>query len=215
MPIRAVLFDFDGTLADSYRSITASVNHVRALRGLPPLMVEEVRPKVGRGLPSLLQSCVPGSEFDLDASRYREHHPTVLVSGTTLLPGAVELLCHLHERGLKLGVCSNKPRPFTQLLLRTLTIADYFSLVLGPEDVAHPKPAPEMLIEAKARLGLPGDEVLYVGDMTVDITTARGAGVPVWVVATGSDTAADLLAAFPDRFFENLADLQADLLASL
>ena len=73
--IRAVIFDFDGTLADSYAAITASVNHIRAARQLPPLEISQVRPHVGRGLPYLLQNCVPGTDIERDATLYRAHHP--------------------------------------------------------------------------------------------------------------------------------------------
>ena len=74
-PYDAVCFDFDGTLADSYEAITASVNHVRACHGLPPLGEPEVRRHVGRGMPYLLEHTVPGFDLDADSARYRQHHP--------------------------------------------------------------------------------------------------------------------------------------------
>jgi phosphoglycolate phosphatase-like HAD superfamily hydrolase len=80
-------------------------------------------------------------------------------------------------------------------------------LVLGPEAVLHPKPAPDMLLTALERLKLTPNEVLYVGDMTVDIQTARAAGVHVWVVPTGSDERAALEAAHPDRVLRDLYEL--------
>src|ERR1700736_4352992 len=79
---RAVLFDFDGTLVDSYPAITASVNHVRACRGRPPLAEAEVRKHVGRGPAYLLEHTVPGTDVEADLERYRAHHPSVLRSGT-------------------------------------------------------------------------------------------------------------------------------------
>ncbi len=207
MPIRAVLFDFDGTLGDSYRAITASVNHVRARHGLGPMTVEQVRPSVGRGLPFLLDRCVPGTNFESDARSYRSHHPSVLESGTELLPGAMEMLRSLHDRGLKQAICSNKPAPFTRKLVEILRIAEFIDLVLGPEDVVHPKPAPDMLIEAIRRLELPARDLIYIGDMTVDIQTARGAGVQVWVVPTGSDALQALQDAKPDRLLNDLSEV--------
>src|SRR5438105_1840340 len=88
----AVLFDFDGTLADSYPAITASVNHVRAAHGLPPLPEPEVRRHVGRGPVYLLEHTVPGCDPQVEVVRYRAHHPSVLRSGTRLLPGAAAAL---------------------------------------------------------------------------------------------------------------------------
>lgn len=207
MPIRAVFFDFDGTLADSYRAITASINHVRAHYNLGPLAPEQVRPNVGRGLPHLLKHCMPGADPDLATKLYREHHPSVLESGTDLMPGAMEALTELHRLGLKMAICSNKPVPFTRALVRILGINTLIEEVIGPEDVAQPKPAPDMILEALQRFALKSDEAIYVGDMTVDIQTARAAGVRVWVLPTGSDTREALDGAKPDRVLDNLTEV--------
>ena len=205
---RAVLFDFDGTLADSYPAITASVNHVRAAHGLPPLDEAEVRRHVGRGPAYLLEHTVPGSSDPAqDLARYRAHHPSVMRSGTRLFPGAREALQALKDAGRGTAVCSNKPKRFTQELLAYLELDLLVDVVLGPEDVARPKPAPDMLRAALARLCLPPPDALYVGDMVVDIETARGAGVRVWVVPTGSDTRSTLLAAGPDRLLHGLREI--------
>src|SRR5262249_7286265 len=117
LPFRAVLFDFDGTLVDSYPAITASVNHVRESYGLPPLLEAEVRRHVGRAPMYLLSHTVPGGNVDEDVLRYRAHHPSVLRSGTRLLPGAATVVPALKQAGLRLGVCSNKPVAFTRELL--------------------------------------------------------------------------------------------------
>lgn len=210
---RAVLFDFDGTLADSYPAITASVNHVRAQHGLPPLSEPEVRRHVGRGAGYLLEHTVPVGSLDANIAAYRGHHPSVLRSGTRLLPGAMEALKALHEGELLLGVCSNKPVPFTRQLVAYLGIASYLNVVLGPEDVPNPKPAPDMLCAALARLKVTANETLYLGDMSVDIQTARAAGVSVWVVPTGSDTIETLRQAHPDRLLRDLGELPALLAA--
>src|SRR5438874_10279454 len=103
-PPRAVVFDFDGTLADSYPAITASVNHVRALHGLAPLPEAEVRRFVGRGADYLLAHTVPGAPAGEALAAYKAHHPSVLRSGTTLLPGVAETLAALRKGGLRLGV---------------------------------------------------------------------------------------------------------------
>ncbi len=207
--LRAVLFDLDGTLIDSYPAIAASVNHVRALHHLPPLPEAEVRRHVGRGPDHLLLATVGVGDNAANVAAYRQHHPSVLREGTRLLPHAAEALAALHRRGMTLGICSNKPVAFTRELVVILGIADYLSLLLGPEDVARPKPAPDMLLAALARLALSAREVLYVGDMVVDIETARAAGARVWVVATGSEEAAALDRAGPDRRLRDLGELPA------
>ncbi len=211
---RAVLFDFDGTLGDSYPAITASVNHVRGLYGLPPLPEPEVRRHVGRGAGYLLPHTVPVGSLEENTAAYRAHHPSVLREGTRLIPGAGEALRVLHQRGLLLGVCSNKPVDFTRELVAYLGIASYLNVVLGPEDVPQPKPAPDMICAGMSRLGVAVGETLYVGDMTVDIQTARAAGVTVWVVPTGSDTIETLRQAHPDRLLRNLGELPEILTVS-
>jgi phosphoglycolate phosphatase len=206
-PFSAVLFDFDGTLGDSYQAITASVNHVRAMYRLPPLSEPEVRRHVGRAAGYLLKHTVPAGNLEANLAAYRAHHPSVLRSGTRLMPGAAEALKALHERGLLLGVCSNKPVDFTRELVAYLGIASYLNVVLGPEDVPHPKPAPDMLRAALSRWRVGADQTLYIGDMTVDIQTARAAGVSVWVVPSGSDEIETLRRASPDRLLRGLAEL--------
>jgi 2-phosphoglycolate phosphatase len=207
----AVVFDFDGTLADSYAAIACSVNHVRAQRGMPPLSIDEVKRHVGRGPNYLLEHTVPSGHLADDLACYRAHHPSVMLKMTHFLPGASAVLAALHQRGKKLGLCSNKPSLFSQQLLEYLDVAAFFDVVLGPDDVPLPKPAPDMLLTAIDRLRLPPESVLYVGDMVVDIQTARSAGVHVWAVATGSEERQVLKDAKPDRLLTDLHEMVAEL----
>jgi 2-phosphoglycolate phosphatase len=209
----AVLFDFDGTLGDSYPAITASVNHVRSRHGLPPLPEPEVRRHVGRGPHYLLSHTVPAGSVEANIAAYRAHHPSVLRSGTRLMPAAAETLQALHQSGLRLGICSNKPVVFTRTLLDYLGVASLLDVVLGPEDVPRPKPAPDMLRAALDRLGVAAANTLYIGDMVVDIQTARAAGVSVWVIPTGSDEIEALQRGQPDRLLRNLEELRTLLSA--
>lgn len=208
----AVVFDFDGTLADSYAAIAASVNHVRGLRNLAALSIDEVKRHVGRGAEYLLEHTVPGGNVAEDLARYRAHHPGVMRSLTQLLPGAVDLITALHQRGKKIGLCSNKPRLFSEQILQHFDLARFFAAVLGPDDVPRPKPAPDMLLKAIECLGVSGARTLYIGDMVVDIETARSAGVRVWAVATGSEDRPALEAAKPDRLLTDLREIVAELI---
>jgi phosphoglycolate phosphatase len=208
---RAVLFDFDGTLVDSYPAITASVNHVRAHHRLPPLAEPEVRRHVGRGPAYLLEHTVPGSDPAGDLALYRSHHPTVMRTGTHLMPGVAEMMTALKEGCRAIAICSNNPAVFTRALLGHFRLTALVDAVFGPEDVARPKPAPDMVLAALARLQVPPGRALYVGDMTVDIETARSAGVKVWVVPTGSDARATLAEAGPDRILNDLREIPEEL----
>jgi phosphoglycolate phosphatase len=207
-PADAVLFDLDGTLIDSFPAIAASVNHVRSLYHLPPLSVAEVTRYVGRGAALLLRDTVGVGDPKANAEAYRVHHPSVIQAGTKWLPGALDMLQSLHAQGVKLGVCSNKPIAFTRLILNGTPFQALFDVVLGPEDAGKHKPAPDILLVAMTRLGVAPEKTLYIGDMTVDIETARAAGVRVWVVPTGSDTVAALDAARPDRRLRDMDELR-------
>ncbi|HEY1191774.1 MAG TPA: HAD-IA family hydrolase, partial [Gemmata sp.] len=113
------------------------------------------------------------------------------------------------ERGLKLAVCSNKRVEFTRELVRALGLAPYFAHVLGPDDVQdRAKPDPAMLLEGLRRLDVSAPEAVYVGDMVVDVRTARAAGVPVWFVPTGTTENGEE----PDRRLGTFEELRALLL---
>src|SRR5262249_20363907 len=114
MPITAALFDFDGTLADSFVAITSSTNHTREHYGLPPLPEAEVRKYVGYGLANLMSDLVPGAPVDEAVAVYRTHHAGVMIPETKLMPGVAETIPELARRGLLLGVCSNKRVEFTR-----------------------------------------------------------------------------------------------------
>lgn len=197
----------DGTLADSYTAITASVNHLRTLHGMPPLEEAVVRAHVGRGLACLLTEVLPGTDLTRNQALFRDHHAKVIHAHTHLLPGAREAVVELKKAGYRIGVCTNKNVAFSHDLLDFLGLTPYLDVVLGPEDVPHLKPAPDMLLAALRRLGVAAGETLYVGDMAVDIQTARAAGVTVWVVPTGSADRATLVAAGPDRILDSLAQV--------
>lgn len=212
MPITAALFDFDGTLADSFAAITSSTNHVRTSYGLPPMAEAAVRAYVGYGLDNLMADLVPGASVDEAVARYRAHHATVMISQTRLMPGAAEAIPELARRGYKLAVCSNKRVEFTRELVHALGLGEYFTHVLGPDDVeGRAKPDPAMLVEGLARLKVSASAAVYVGDMIVDVQTARAANVEVWVIS--NDGTGEFVPVEgepqPDRVLRSLADLPA------
>ena len=211
--IRGVLFDFDGTLADSFAAIASSTNHVRESFGLPPMTEASIRKYVGLGLEHLLGDLCPGFDVALAVSRYRAHHPGVMLKLTKLFPGVRETLDRLHAAGYPMGVCSNKSVTFTRSLIVGLDLAELLPVVLGPEDVGVPKPDPAMLIEGCKRLGVPIAEGLYVGDMIVDVQAAKAAGLPVWLVHVGLAGTIDPRSAGPERILDRFAEIAELLLA--
>jgi 2-phosphoglycolate phosphatase len=187
MPLTAALFDFDGTLADSFGAITASTNHVRQSYGLSAMSEAEVRGHVGWGLDNLISRLVPGAAVEEAVGRYREHHAGIMLTQTRLMPEVEATIRALAARGVKLAVCSNKRVEFTRELVTALGLGDCFPHVLGPDDVGdRAKPDPAMLLEGLYRLKVSPAEAVYVGDMVIDVRTARAAGVAVWLVPTGT-----------------------------
>lgn len=207
MPVRAALFDFDGTLADSFAAITASTNHVRGLYRLDPLSKAEVKGFVGHGLEHLMTVLIPPANPAEAVAAYRAHHATVARTMTTLLPGVAETITALHRRGFRLAVCSNKSVRFTRDLTTHLFPAAPFSEVLGPEDVSAPKPDPAMVLEGCRRLEVSTAESVYVGDMAVDVETGKRAGVTTWLVPGGAAGTEAAKTAGPDRVLRDFAEI--------
>lgn len=205
--IRGVIFDFDGTLIDSYEAITESLNQVRRGRGLSPFAIDEVRGMVGHGLEKLIERAIGPDGIEEGVRTFREKYATLCQERTTILPQVRETLEELDRRTYQMGIATNKPSYFARDILRTLEIDHLFAEVLGPNDVERPKPDPEMLEIMMMRLGLGADEVVYVGDMPLDVEVARKAGVSVYALPTGSASRDALLASRPDRLLHKFSDL--------
>ncbi len=206
-PFAAVVFDLDGTLLDSYAAIHASVALVQRGFGLPVWTPEETRRRVGRGLEVLMSEAVGPDRKAEGVRLFEESYEASGPEATRLLPGADEVTRALEARGVKLAVASNKPGVFSRQLLAHFGILDRFLVVYGPDDGFPPKPAPHMVFMALALLGVPAAEALFVGDMPIDVLTARAAEVAVAGVSTGSATAEELAVAGPDVLLPDLSGL--------
>jgi phosphoglycolate phosphatase len=207
MTPQLVLFDFDGTLADGYPGIAAAANAVRHSHGLPPLPMEQIKRYVGWGLDYLITNVVPTTNVLADVALYRQHYAETMLTGTELLPGAYDVVHRLAKAGYKLGVCSNKRRPFTEVLLERLRVMPPIEKVFGPDDVANHKPAPDMILAAMAYFQTTPQTTLYIGDMDVDILCGQSAGVTVWTVPTGAMSAEQLRNANASRVLANLQEI--------
>jgi phosphoglycolate phosphatase-like HAD superfamily hydrolase len=145
---------------------------------------------------------------------FRERYERVGLESTRLLPGADLVTKRLHENGLRLAIASNKPGRFTRPLLEWLGLANRFGFVAGPDDGYPPKPAPHMVFMALAHLDVPARDAVFVGDMPVDVATARAAQLSIIALPSGSATRKELEACAPDAIVENLEELLPLLLAS-
>ena len=205
--IRGIIFDFDGTLIDSYEAIAESLNHVRTSFSLPAFPAEEVRPMVGHGLERLIEKAIGPERVEEGVKLFRQSYARLCEGKTSILPQVKETLDTLDRRGYQMAIATNKPSYFARDILKALEIDHLFVEVLGPNDVERPKPDPEMIEIIIMRIGLSPEEIVYVGDMPLDVEVGRRAGVAVYAVPTGSSGRDALLEARPDRLLHRFSDL--------
>jgi phosphoglycolate phosphatase len=150
----------------------------------------DVEALIGRGVHSLveraLQRVGAGSRsLEWAVERFEEHYAATVGTNATLFPGVHAGLAMLERAGFAMGVVTNKPRYFTEQLLRQLQVADMFTAVVAGDDGIKRKPAGDMVLAAARDLGCDIDSTLMVGDSDNDILAARDAGCVVWCVPYG------------------------------
>jgi len=216
LAIDLIIFDLDGTLADTKLDLANAVNATRAEFGLPPLPNEEVYSYVGNGAPVLIRRAL-GPQFSEEEiqrglesffTRYREH----MLDHTRLYPGVAESLDRLSADGVKMAILTNKPVRFSQDIVQGLGIADHFFRVYGGNSFATKKPDPEGVHALLAEAGVPKENALMVGDSAVDVQTARNAGIAVCGVTYGFQPET-LAAEPPDILVDRFSDLADMVLA--
>ncbi|MBF0511786.1 MAG: HAD family hydrolase [Candidatus Omnitrophica bacterium] len=209
--IKAVIFDLDGTLVNAYPAVADSVNNALNALGLKNRSPDEIKRSVGGGDRKLL-ACFVGEKRADEALRiYRPHHAKALLAfgGVKLEPGALTLLTFLKKKGFKLAIASNRPSRFTRIILQKLGIKLFFDRVRCADQVKRPKPYPDLLWDIARKFRLKESELLYVGDMTIDIACAHKAGVRMVAVATGSSSKKELNRLKPWRIISRIDKLKA------
>ncbi len=209
--IQYLIFDLDGTLVDSYEAITESLNHALERLGLPPRRPEVVRGMVGLGLEVLIGQAAGEDKITEGVRLFRRHYSRICEEKTRLLPEVRSTLQSLQRRGFRMAVATNKPTRFTKRILSTLAIRNHFDCLMGPEEVAHLKPHPEMVFRILRHFGCSRRQAVFVGDMVVDVETSKSAGVRVLVLPTGSQKRHTLEKAGPDGIVDRFSELPAVL----
>lgn len=207
--LKAVLFDLDGTLIDSKKDIAAAANAARVHFGMPALPLEIVTGYIGWGIEHLNRKALETEDpvklaegLKVLEAHYREH----CVDQTVVFPGVVELLDFLRDRGVKMGLVSNKPHEFTLITLEKLGLTPYFVVALGADATANKKPHPEPLLAALLKIGAKPSEAVMIGDSPVDVEAARAAGMLVGLVSHGFVPKEYLNASDPDWLVDSLSD---------
>ena len=189
LAVRAVLFDLDGTLADSAGDLAFALNRIRAERGMEPVAVEDLRPFASSGARGLLHrglGIAPGdAEYDALREQFLAHYESCLARTTRLFDGTEELLAALEARGLPWGIVTNKHMKFTARVIAALGLADRAAVVVAGDTTPHPKPHPAPLLHAASALRLAPADCVYVGDDLRDVEAGRAAGMATIVASYG------------------------------
>jgi phosphoglycolate phosphatase len=187
--IRTVLFDLDGTLADTAPDLGYALNELLREQGRPPLPDALIRPEASHGARALLKL---GFGLTPDAPNYHDLrqrflaiYAANLTRGTRLFPGMPELLTALQARGLAWGIVTNKPKSLTDPLVAKLGLATTAACVVSGDTTANSKPHPEPMLYACRQTGSEPAQCLYVGDAARDIQAGRDAGMHTLVALFG------------------------------
>lgn len=216
-----ILFDLDGTLADTARDLGHTMNVLLERHGRRTLPLERVRPRVGAGARKILEfgfaeTGDPASEALLDElfDEFLAYYSAHIADHTVLFPGVREELDRLADGDVKLGVCTNKAETLTHQLLDTLDVARYFPVVIGGDTLPVRKPDPAPLLEAAARLEGTASHTVMIGDSATDINAARAADIASICVTFGyTDIAPHELGA--TALLDHFSDLPETLSALL
>lgn len=214
---RAILFDLDGTLADTAPDLAAAVNFLRTERGLAPTPYDVLRPTASAGARGMIGAAfglAPGDAgFDELRLAWFDRYQSAIAVHTTLFDGIAELLAGIEQAGMRWGIVTNKPARFTDPLLPQIALAQAGCVISG-DTTSFSKPHPEPLLEAARRLNLAPEQCWYVGDDARDIDAGRAAGMVTvacrWGYCGSSDPAhwgADYLHDTPTELLTLLAQL--------
>lgn len=178
--MRGVLLDLDGTLADTAPDLGGVLNLLRGEHNLPPMPLRELRAHVSAGARGMLACGLDMTpqhpEYMATRARFLELYGARLAQGTRLFDGMAGVLGALRQAGIRWGVVTNKPRLYAAPLLAALDLVPDGDCLVTPDDVRAPKPDPEGVHQACARLGLAAAETVFVGDDARDIAAGDAAG---------------------------------------
>ena len=208
-PVDLILFDLDGTLADTGADLANAVNFTRSRFDLPPLAAARIHAHVGLGVEHLLRHTLPitGPEhyqkvIAVFAPYYQDH----LLDHTVLYPDARDILEYFHDK--RKVVATNKVERFAEAVVSGLGVRDCFDLILGGDSAAEKKPHPAQLMVALEKYQIAPSSALMVGDGDTDIEAGRRAGVITCGVSYGLGDKDRLRASSPDFMIERLDELR-------
>ncbi|PWF54594.1 HAD family hydrolase [Massilia glaciei] len=216
---RAILFDLDGTLADTAPDLAAAVNLLRTVRGMDPTPYDVLRPTASAGARGMIGAAFGLTPLDAGYEELRlqwfDNYQAAMAVHSTLFVGVPELLDGIAGAGMAWGIVTNKPARFTDPLIPQIGLAHAGCIISG-DTTAHAKPHPAPLFEAARRLGLAPEQCWYVGDDLRDIEAGRAAGMVTVACAWGycgavepASWGADYLLDDPTDLLDTLREVMA------
>jgi phosphoglycolate phosphatase len=215
--IRTVLFDLDGTLADTAPDLGFALNELLREHNRPALPFDRIRPVASHGARALIElgfGVTPDDpRFAALRARFLEIYRANLTRETRLFPGMRELLDAIHARGMNWGIVTNKPAFLTEPLVSQLGLGSEVSAIVSGDTVPNRKPHPEPMLLACRKAGSDAAQCLYVGDAERDIAAGRNAGMTTLVALYGyigseespEDWGADGMVRQPDEILDWIA----------
>ena len=212
--MKTVVFDLDGTLADTSGDLIAAANACFRDMGEGDVLVhaEDAGTALRGGRAMLTLGMQKLGRAD-DAATIDRYYPMLLDAyrreidtHTILYPGAMEAVAALKAAGYRVAICTNKPEALAELLLTRLGVRDAFGAMLGADSLAVRRPDPEPLFETARRAGGDPAQCVLIGDSDTDRNTARAAGVPC-VLVTFGPSGEDMAALEPEALLDDFADL--------
>jgi phosphoglycolate phosphatase len=207
---RLAVFDFDGTLADTWRDIETALNRTLAEAGRPLVTGPEVRGWIGQGVLPLLERAMPGAppgreEIDRLYAAFRVHYERCCLDTTELYPGIEACLDALQDT--QLAVLSNKPQYFLERIIDGLGLKGRFDLVIGGDTLDVKKPDPRALQIVIERLGVRPTALWMIGDSAIDVETGRAARARTIGCAWGMRPREELRQAGADLLVEHPSEI--------
>lgn len=186
---RAILFDLDGTLADTAPDLAGAINQVRVRRELAPTPYEVLRPVASAGARGLIGAAFGLKPDDAGYEELRDEfldtYASALAERSSLFPGMARTLEGLEQRGLQWGIVTNKATRYAEPVVRGLGLDARAGVLIAGDTTAHAKPHPAPLLEAARRLGRDAGRCVYVGDDLRDVQAGRAAGMATLAAGWG------------------------------
>lgn len=219
--IYGITFDLDGTLVDTASEIAEAANRTLQQLQLPTRSLAEVTGHIGHGTRELmkgllLQAEQAGHASTLDMDRvmplFERHYGDTTGTTARLYPGVKEGLDTLREAGIRLACVTNKEFRFAVKVLEVTGLSTYFSVVIGGDSLPQKKPDPSVIQYCLDALNVNQLNAAHVGDSSIDVETARRAGVAAWALPYGYNGGRPIEEAQPDHVFANVAEVAQHVL---